>query len=261
MAFLHCELFSNIMNMATAVNVVLPEEGNLNKVPVLMLLHGLSDNASGWSRYTACEQYAREVGCAVIMPEVQRSFYADMVYGLPYFTYIHSELPKMCQRMFGLSAKRDLNYIAGLSMGGYGALKCALTYPKKYNACGSFSGVTDFRFRIGGGSDKKEDAAAPGPRRPESSEFTAILGPKLQVKKNQDLFALAEKVKNPPRIYLSCGEQDFLYEDNLRFEEHLSRLEIPHQFDHREGNHTWRFWDQSLQDFFDFIRREDKAEN
>ncbi len=246
MAFLHCELFSNVMNMATAVNVVLPDEGNLNKIPVLMLLHGLSDNASGWCRYTACEQYAREMGFVLIMPEVQRSFYTDMVYGLSYFTFIHSELPKMCQRMFGLSAKRELNYIAGLSMGGYGALKCALTYPKKYNACGSFSGVTDFRFRVG--------------KTPDDKEFTAILGHKHQVLQKQDLFYLAERCKTPPRIYLSCGEQDFLYEDNLRFDEHLSKVGIPHHFDHREGDHNWRFWDQSLQDFFNFIRKKDETE-
>ena len=246
MAFLHCELFSEVMNMATAVNVVLPDEGNLSKVPVVMLLHGLSDNASGWCRYTACEQYAREAGFAVIMPEVQRSFYTDMVYGLPYFTYIHSELPKMCQRMFGLSAKRELNYIAGLSMGGYGALKCALSFPKQYAGCGSFSGATDFRYRV-------ERAA-------EDKEFDAILGPGHRVKKDQDLFWLAEKVKTPPRIYLSCGEQDGLWEDNVRFEEHLSGLEIPHRFDYREGGHDWRFWNQSLEDFFDFILEGDDSE-
>ena len=239
MAFLHCELFSNVMKMATAVNVVLPDEGDLSKAPVLMLLHGLSDNASGWSRYTACEQYARELGFAVIMPEVQRSFYTDMVYGLPYFTYIHSELPQMCRRMFGLSGKRELNYIAGLSMGGYGALKCALTFPKHYAACGSFSGVTDFRCRVEIAKDNKE--------------FDAILGLKHRVDKKQDLFYLAEKGQVLPRIYLSCGEQDHLWDDNLRFDAHLSRLNIQHRFDHREGGHDWRFWDQSLKDFLAFI--------
>ena len=148
MAFLHCEIFSNTLDMATAVNVILPNEGDPDEAPVLMLLHGLSDNASGWSRYTAVEQYAREIGIAVIMPEVQRSFYTDMVCGLPYFTYISSELPAQCRRMFGLSGRRERNYIAGLSMGGYGALKCALTFPDYYIGCGSFSGVADFRRRI-----------------------------------------------------------------------------------------------------------------
>ena len=242
MAFLHCELFSGVMNMATAVNVVLPDEGDLSKAPVLMLLHGLSDNSSGWCRYTACEQYAREAGFALIIPEVQRSFYTDMVYGLPYFTYIHSELPKMCRRMFGLSAKRELNYIAGLSMGGYGALKCALTFPKKYSAAGSFSGVTDYRYRV----EKAEN----------DKEFTAILGKEHRVENNQDLFWLAEKGKSLPRIYLSCGEQDPLWDDNVRFENHLTGLNIPHRFDHREGGHNWRFWNQSLQDFFEFISEE-----
>ena len=85
------------------------------------------------------ERYARERGIAVVLPEVQRSFYTDMVYGLPYFTYVSEELPTACRRMFGLSAAREQNYIFGLSMGGYGAMKCALTYPGRYAANERFS--------------------------------------------------------------------------------------------------------------------------
>ena len=230
------------MNMASAVNVVLPDEGSLKKAPVVMLLHGLSDNASGWSRYTACEQYAREVGAVLIMPEVQRSFYTDMANGLLYFTYIHSELPRLCRRMFGLSSRRELNFIAGLSMGGYGALKCALSFPNHYAGCGSFSGVTDFRRRVVSAKNDRE--------------FDAILGPGHPVRSGQDLFALAGKVKNAPKIFMSCGEQDSLFDDNIRFDEHLTKLGISHRFSHRPGDHNWRFWDRSLQDFFTFIFRD-----
>ena len=241
MAFLHCEIFSNTLDMATAVKVILPNEGDLGQAPVLMLLHGLSDNSSGWSRYTAVEQYAREIGLAVIMPEVQRSFYTDMAHGLPYFSYISTELPGICRRMFGLSNSRGLNYIAGLSMGGYGALKCAFTFPDRYIGCGSFSGVADFRKRVRNADGNKE--------------FDAILGEEHTVSDSQDLFSLAEKVQDPPRIYLSCGEQDHLWPDNAAFEKHLTALGIPHRFDHRDGDHNWRFWDRSLQDclayFFD----------
>ncbi len=245
MAFLHCEIYSSVMDLATAVNVVLPDEGDLDKVPVIMLLHGSSDNSSAWMRYTACEQYARETGAALIIPEVQRSFYTDMAYGLPYFTYIHSELPRMCRRMFGLSARRELNYIAGLSMGGYGALKCALTYPKKYAGCGSFSGAVDFGALV---------------ERENSKEYDAILGRHHRVSPDKDLFNLAEKVKNPPRIYLSCGEQDGLWDDNVRFVEHLNEVGIPYRFDYRPGDHNWRFWDQSLQDCLGFFFEEDSGE-
>ena len=81
MAFLTCEVFSKTLNMATALRVILPDEGELGAADTVYLLHGLSDNSSGWTRYTAVEQFARERGLAVVMPEVQRSCYADMAAG------------------------------------------------------------------------------------------------------------------------------------------------------------------------------------
>ena len=128
MAFLNCEVFSKTLNMATALRVILPDEGELGAANTVYLLHGLSDNSSGWTRYTAVEQYARERGLAVVMPEVQRSFYADMAAGLDYFGYVAVELPAMCERMFGLPHERTKRYVMGLSMGGYGALKLSLIH-------------------------------------------------------------------------------------------------------------------------------------
>ena len=148
MAFLRCEIASEALRMATAVDVILPDQGELSRIKTLYLLHGLTDDCTGWTRYTAVERYARERGIAVVLPEVQRSFYTDMVYGLSYFTYVSEELPAVCRRMFGLGAAREQNYIFGLSMGGYGAMKCALTYPERYAGAASFSGVADLRCTI-----------------------------------------------------------------------------------------------------------------
>ena len=148
MAFLRCEIASESLRMATAVDVILPDKGDLSEVKTLYLLHGLTDDCTGWTRYTAVERYARERGLAVVLPEVQRSFYTDMAYGLPYFTYVSEELPAVCRRMFGLGAAREQNYIFGLSMGGYGAMKCALTYPGRYAGAASFSGVCDLRRTV-----------------------------------------------------------------------------------------------------------------
>ena len=148
MAFLNCEIATESQRKATAVDVILPEKGELSEVKTLYLLHGLTDDCTGWTRYTAVERYARERGLAVVLPEVQRSFYTDMAYGLPYFTYVSEELPAVCRRMFGLGAAREQNYIFGLSMGGYGAMKCALTYPDRYAGAASFSGVCDLRRTV-----------------------------------------------------------------------------------------------------------------
>lgn len=242
MAFLHVDYSSKALEMETCFQVVLPDEGDLKQVKVIYLLHGLTDNCTGWARYTACERYARERGVALVMPEVQRSFYIDGVHGLKYFTYVSQELPQAVHRMFGLSLEKEKSYVMGLSMGGFGALKCALTYPERYAGCGSFSGVTDLE-----GMRALPDGSL------RSWEFDALLGAGKQAGAENDLFLLAEK-KNLPPIYLSCGEQDRLYGLNVKFAQHLEKLGVQYRFDHRAGAHTWDFWDQSLRDCMNWLK-------
>lgn len=242
MAFLHVDYSSKALEMETCFQVVLPDEGDLKQVKVIYLLHGLTDNCTGWARYTACERYARERGVALVMPEVQRSFYIDGVHGLKYFTYVSQELPQAVHRMFGLSLEKEKSYVMGLSMGGFGALKCALTYPERYAGCGSFSGVTDLE-----GMRALPDGSL------RSWEFDALLGAGKQAGAENDLFLLAEK-KNLPPVYLSCGEQDRLYGVNVKFAQHLEKLGAQYRFDHRAGAHTWDFWDQSLQDCMNWLK-------
>lgn len=242
MALLRVEYSSKSLGMNTSFQVFLPDEGDLSQVKVVYLLHGLMDNCTGWTRYSSCERYARERGVALVIPEVQRSFYIDGVYGLNYFTYVSQELPQTCHRMFGLSMEKESSFVMGLSMGGYGALKCALTYPDRYAGCGSFSGVTDLKAFLGRGALPMD-----------GKEFTAILGPEHTVGPENDLAALAAKAGPLPPIYLSCGEQDVHYPMNCAFDALLTSLGAEHRFDHREGGHSWDFWDRSLQDCFAYL--------
>lgn len=244
MALLRVEYSSGSLAMNTVFQVFLPDDGDLKDKKVVYLLHGLTDNCTGWTRYSSCERYARQWDTALVIPEVQRSFYIDGVYGLDYFTYVSQELPKAVHRMFGLSLEREKSYVMGLSMGGYGALKCALNFPERYAGCGSFSGVTDLKAYA-------TSAAISLKRR----EFTALLGPEHTIRTENDLFALAEQRagKPLPNIYLSCGEQDAHYDANNRFAALLDSLGASYRYDHREGNHTWDFWDRSIQDCFDYL--------
>lgn len=240
MTFLRADYFSTTLQMTTSFQVLLPDEGRLENAKVVYLLHGLSDNCTNWMRLTACERYAREHGAAVIMPEVQRGFYIDGEYSLDYFTYVSQELPKAVHRMFSLSLQREKNYVMGLSMGGFGALKCALTNPRRYAGCGSFSGVTNLNA-----TSRREGGLRPW-------EYDALLGIGKQAGRENDLFALARK-KDLPRIYLSCGEQDALYPMNVEFAGHLEKIGADYRFDHRPGNHTWDFWDKSLCDCMQWL--------
>lgn len=237
MAHLRCDIKSQVLGMTTSLEVVLPDEGKLRDAPVVYLLHGLSDNCSGWCRYSAVERYAFNHGAALIIPEVQRSFYTDMALGLDYFTYVSRELPKLCAHYFGLGARREQTYIMGLSMGGYGALKCALTYPKHYAGCASFSAVTDIRRR-----------SAECPDSQNREEFQAIFGPEVKVPANASLFDLLgrRKAEDLPKFFVTCGEQDVLYEENCRFVRALEEKGAAVDFRHWPGDHTWDLWDRSV---------------
>ena len=126
MAFLKCTHYAKTLSMNRDFYAVIPENG---KAPykTVYLLHGLSDNATCWSRYTSCERYAKANELALIMPDGDRSFYTDMKKGFKYYSYITEELITQCERLFpALSPKKEDRFIAGLSMGGYGAIKAAL---------------------------------------------------------------------------------------------------------------------------------------
>lgn len=242
-------VYSASLGMMTGIAVSLPDEGREQPggLPVLYLLHGLGDNRSCWLRRTAVDRYAEEYGIAVVMPEVQRSFYCDMVHGPAYFTYIADELPRICQRLFRLSDRREDTFIAGNSMGGYGALKAALSRPERFAAAAGFSSAADVRGR------------------PilDTAEGYAIHGGCLQ--ERDDLFRLAEnaagKPDNCPRLYMTCGKSDFLYEDNRKFREHVLQLGLPLTYEEWEGGHSWDFWDASVRKAMAFFMSPENKED
>lgn len=247
MAFIRADIFSDALGMATTVNVVIPEGKPSCEWPVVTLLHGLSDNCSMWERRTSVERYAENVGCAVVMPEVQRSFYTDMKFGIKYFTYITEDLPRLMHMLFNLSTDREKNYIAGLSMGGFGALKCGLTYPDRYAGIAAFSAVCDMQGSI----DRRVVGGEP-----ELEEMKAIFGLELKAGEENDLFSLAEKTAagpKRPRIFQSCGTSDFLYQQNQKMKALLETLPLDYHYVEWEDGHCWPFWDISIQLAFDFF--------
>ena len=152
MAFLQVQFFSKSLDVASTVNVILPEpsqgigmgssEGKaLPKV--LYLLHGYSDDHSIWMRRTSVERYAARHNLAVIMPAVNHSFYTNEKQGERYWDYVSEELPQVMHKFFRLSDKPEDTFVAGLSMGGYGSLKMALNHPERFGAAASFSGCVD----------------------------------------------------------------------------------------------------------------------
>jgi S-formylglutathione hydrolase FrmB len=218
------------------------------KLPVLWLLHGLSDDHTIWLRRTSIERYVEGRNLAVVMPAVDRSFYADMAHGNRYWTYVSSELPILMRGWFPLSARREDNFAAGLSMGGYGAFKLALSHPTHYAAAASLSGALQ---RYGG---------TPPPGTPPQwlAELENMFGDlsKFEGSAN-DIYHLAAKVARSsgprPKLFAACGTEDFLHRDNLRFKAHAEQIGLPLTYEEEPGDHEWGLWDRMIQRVLDWL--------
>ena len=236
MAYIRCDFKSLVLDMRTSMIVFLPDEKKVSEAPVVYLLHGLSDNSTAWSRWSNVERYAIEHGVTVVMPEVQRSFYTDMSLGLDYFKFVAIELRDICHHFFNTPAAANKSYVMGLSMGGYGALKCALTYPKKFAGCAAFSPACDIEsLMIDNVKMNKK-------------EMKAIFGEKLQSK--DSIFSLVKKVKNAPFIYLACGEEDFIFSHSEKLNAALEEKDLDYKYEHWSGIHDWAFWDEAVKRAF-----------
>jgi S-formylglutathione hydrolase FrmB len=240
MAFIQCELKSESLQAETSLAVILPHD-KPNKPGcrgVLYLLHGRGQNAQSWTRFTSIEYYANKYDIAVIMPEAGRSFYTDKRYGGAYFTWVTKELPELCGRMFHITNDPQTTYIAGLSMGGYGALKCALNYPGQYAGCGSFSAVTDIRWRL----------AETPKTSPNYRSLQAVFGVDPEPQAGEDLFEIAgaaARAPRRPRLMITCGLEDVRLEQNRRLSALLKEQGYEHEYQEWTGLHDWDFWDTS----------------
>jgi putative tributyrin esterase len=246
MAFIQCDFYSEVLGLSTSMNVILPQQtqtqigmsGHVRaqKHPTLFLLHGLSDDHTIWLRRTSIERYAADLGLAVVMPAVHRSFYENMANGLNYWTFISEELPALARSFFPLSEAREDNFVAGLSMGGYGAFKLALNRPDQYAAAASLSGALI--------ADRIYDRF-PAEARLIFESRESIAG------SESDLFAAAERLSQSnqpkPQLYQCCGTEDFLYEENITFRDYVKPLKLSLTYDEAPGEHTWAFWDEHIQ--------------
>lgn len=248
MAVLTCNHKSETIGKAMNIQFIAPDKPNEKPLRVLYLLHGLSDDCSAWTRYTSIERYIRyNRDALVVMPDGYKSFYSDMAYGDKFYTYITEEIPEYIRSVFNISSKREDTYIAGLSMGGYGAIKIALSNPGKYAAAASFSGALDVISRMKAGGEWTELGKA-------------IVGDNSEVEKtNANLFYLLKQDINPkPRILQMCGTEDFLYKDNIRFKNEIEKLGYEYEYKEDPGVHSWDFWDECIKyalEFFNIVNK------
>jgi putative tributyrin esterase len=257
MALIECKFYSEVLGLNTSMTVILPQHTTtqigMNNVtrgtlhPTLYLLHGLSDDDSIWLRRTSIERYVAEMGIAVVMPNVHRSFYTDMAAGGQYWTFVSEELPRLARSFFPLSDKREDNFVAGLSMGGYGAMKLGLRKPEVFAAAASLSGALDMTNHF----INSEDPTT------KSKEYEMIFGKEDIDGSTEDLLSLLKEVDRStgpkPLLYQCCGTEDFLYEDNLQFRDVCRDTSLSLTYDEGPGNHEWGYWDTKIQNILAWL--------
>ncbi|MCX7714974.1 MAG: esterase family protein [Clostridia bacterium] len=245
MAFIECSFYSNVLDMESSANVILPlgmkncDYRTYKKdIPVLYLLHGLTEDHTVWMRKSSVERYVSDMNLAVIMPNVHRSFYTDTCSGLKYFTFVSEELPELMSNMFGLSKKKEDNFVAGLSMGGYGAFKIALSKPYRFFGAASLSGAVDIT-RVAADTERM-------------AEVQSVFGDRLDEK--NDLYYLAKTAKQLPHMYQCCGRDDFLYEDNTKYRDFIRKINPNYTYREGEGSHNWEFWDEYIRYVLEWMK-------
>jgi len=223
--------------------ILLPSDygTSTQRYPVLYLLHGLQGDYTNWDTRTRLREYAAPLQLIVVMPDADDSWYLNSA-ARPqdrFEDYIAKDLIAEIDQKYRTMATRESRAVAGLSMGGYGALKFALKYPNLFIFAASFSGTV---------------AVAHDDYRPRAGEryhqfLLQILGPAgTEAWKSNDLFALAEKDDSSrlPYLWLSCGTADFLLDGNRQFVALLQQHHIAYTYTEAPGGHSWTVWDDEL---------------
>ena len=258
MALLTCDFFSDALQVGTSMTVVLPQQieeqigvtvdGPSGPPPLLYLLHGLSDDHTSWHRYTAIARYAEKAGLAVVMPAVHRSFYTNEAQGHRYWDFVSEELPGIVHEFFRVTDRPEETFVAGLSMGGFGALKLALTHPERYAAAASLSGGLELRTLM---------------LLPERGDLLRrVFGG--TVTDSDDVFTLLQQASGVPPLYLGCGTEDPLLPGTQRFADEATAAGLDVTVDLRPGIHEWAVWDPMIADVIAWLPlpgRPPRAEN
>lgn len=259
MALFDIKLFSTSLLTNTDVRVIIPtpdEPFYPDSTPyyqkgkgyqVLYLLHGAFGDCTVWNRYSGIERYAQTHKLAIVSASVTNSCYLDMAHGPKFLTYMTQELPRFIQAMFPVSSRREDTFIAGISMGGYGAYRIALETPERFGCAVSLSGgleMANLRKGIPDGG-------------PSAISFANCFGDDPAFIADNDLLTLLDKRLaggSPiPKLYQCCGTEDFLYKMNLHFRDQLRTLPIDLTYEEGPGKHNWEYWDPQIQRVLEWL--------
>lgn len=219
-----------------------------HRYPVLYLLHGLGGHFDDWTEYTRLAEHVGGRDLIVVMPEGGNSWYVNWHDGTERWEdYLARDLIAEIDARFPTDARREARVIAGLSMGGYGALRMGMKHPEQYAIAASLSGALDVtRRQTYGWSDTLR------------AEFSRTFGPMDSARrKEDDVMTLASRV--PPRglpfLYIDCGADDPFLAGNRQVAAILQRRGVPYEYRETPGRHDWPYWDRQIVEVLRLIDR------
>lgn len=249
MSILRANIYSECLSRAVNISVVLPIENEIpqNGFKTLYLLNGYMGDDLDWITETKIKRLALDNNVAVVMPAGENGFYVDDVIGhRSYGQYIGEELVAITRKMFPLSTERGDTMIAGLSMGGFGALRNGLKYNQTFGTVGAFS------LALVNELQSSADSAAT-----DRDYVERVFGvpPEQIIDTDMDpRYLLAKLEGEVPKIYMACGTEDFVYPCNQLVDQVLTEYQAGHTYVTKPGEHNWDFWSEQIIAFFDWIK-------
>lgn len=262
MALMETHYYSTVLGNNITLNVFVPTPGSSEQItdmnhsvkydyehglPVIYLLHGAYGDAFSWIRYSNIDRYAQDHGIVVVMASAENSFYQNLASGKRYETFYTEELPVFIQNVFPVSKERDKTFIAGFSMGGYGAWYYGLAHPELYAKAASMSGALD----LPGLYDAMgQDGSQPFNWEDSFDDLDHLAGG------HHDLLALYDRdVANGcvPALYQAVGYDDFLYASNQHIKAALEERHASLVYEEGAGGHDWDFWDEHVRHILDWV--------
>jgi S-formylglutathione hydrolase FrmB len=261
MALIQINFLSKSLMRTVPINVILPvDKMTFPGMPVredkpyktLYLLHGVFGNYTDWLSGTNIQRWAEEKDLVVVMPSGDNAFYVDNPGMNNYYgEFVGKELVEITRKMFPLSHKREDTYIAGLSMGGYGAVRNGLKYSDTF---GCIAGLSSALITDGIESRTNDNPFFLNSRSYAEGCFGDLAkvadsdkNPKWLVKK------LVEEKANIPKIYLACGEDDHLLGANEDFKNFLEDHGVNFTYEVGPGAHEWDFWNRYIKKVVDWL--------
>ncbi len=224
--------------------VIVPTVGRKQRLPVLYFLHGIDSDPARVMRQSDIVKLAAATNLIVVMPSGGYSYYTNAKHrpNARWEDALMQDLPRDVQARFSILSGREHTGIAGISMGGYGAVKLGLKRPEDFAFAGNMSGPLDITRR-----------PASLRRWGQTWRIWTIFGLKPSVRADDDVFDLLDHASDVQRVtwFESCGRDDPMHSVNQRFTRRLQEKGVSVNLLTTPGGHDWQAWNAAMPALFE----------